>query len=66
MRNSGAEVLRAKQRGERIIVTRGGVPLAEKGAPTVMIATGVFVDIICVPLLFLAVFGIGSLIGLHL
>lgn len=31
-----------------------------------MIATGVFVDIICVPLLFLAVFGIGSALGLHL
>jgi len=43
-----------------IVYGSGYVPMKR------MIATGVFVDIICVPLLFLAVFGIGSLIGLHL
>lgn len=31
-----------------------------------MIGTGIFVDIVCVPLIFLGVVGIGSLLGLHL
>jgi solute carrier family 13 (sodium-dependent dicarboxylate transporter), member 2/3/5 len=43
-----------------IVYGSGFVPMKK------MIATGIFVDIVCVPLLFLAVFGIGSLLGLSL
>ncbi|HEY5852696.1 MAG TPA: SLC13 family permease, partial [Aldersonia sp.] len=43
-----------------IVYGSGYVPMKR------MIGTGIFVDIVCVPLIFLAVVGIGSLLGLHL
>ncbi|MFC3996632.1 SLC13 family permease [Nocardiopsis sediminis] len=43
-----------------IVYGSGYVPMVR------MIATGVFCDIVCVPLIFLATFGIGSAIGLGL
>jgi solute carrier family 13 (sodium-dependent dicarboxylate transporter), member 2/3/5 len=41
-----------------IVYGSGFVPMKK------MIVTGIFVDVVCIPLLFLATFGIGSLLGL--
>ena len=43
-----------------IVYGSGYVPMIK------MITTGIFIDIVCIPLIFGAVVGIGTLIGLHM